>query len=489
MPDINNSLAKNQNQSRRKFLKGAAGIGLITTTTLSTKAESIAITNQAHKGAKNCIFLVVDGMGRGTLSLANDYAKHLTGKELNWFQVLRNKQVATALQNTVSESSLVTDSAAASSAWGSGERVPNGHINVRADGQHLNPLFAIAKNRGKAIGLVTTARITHATPAGFVASVKDRDDETSVAQQYLKHEVDVLMGGGARNFYENNGSLLKDFKQSGYAYCKTGDEMIQSKESLKLLGLFSDTHMPYAIDRKYSKNYRQVPKLEEMFGVALSNLSKRKSGFCLQVEAGRVDHAGHAQDIASIVEEQLEFDRCIPIAMEFVEKHPDTLLIITTDHGTGGCQLNGFGAGYEGSNQAMHAISKIRSSFEFIAERLNDEGIASKELFKSLLNIRLTDADVSVVQSMLNGDYRIHPFGYRDPSIDREEGFQRDYLAANLGSYFKRYFLETMGIGWTSDAHTSELVDLMAYGPGSDSIPQYIENFELNGLLRKALKV
>ena len=211
MPHINNSLIKNQNQSRRKFLKGAAGIGLITTTTLSTKAESIAITNQAHKGAKNCIFLVVDGMGRGTLSLANDYAKHLTGKELNWFQVLRNKQVATALQNTVSESSLVTDSAAASSAWGSGERVPNGHINVRADGQHLNPLFAIAKNRGKAIGLVTTARITHATPAGFVASVEDRDDETSVAQQYLKHEVDVLMGGGARNFYENNASLLKDF--------------------------------------------------------------------------------------------------------------------------------------------------------------------------------------------------------------------------------------------------------------------------------------
>lgn len=477
------------NQGRRKFLKGAAGIGLFTATTLSTKAESITIANQAHKGAKNCIFLVVDGMGRGTLSLANDYVKHLTGHELNWLQLLKNQQVASALQNTASESSVVTDSAAASTAWGSGERVPNGHINVRSDGKHLNPLFAIAKDKGKAIGLVTTTRITHATPAGFVACVKERDNEVSIAQQYLKHEVDVLLGGGARNFLGDNGSLLKDFQQGGYAFCKTRDEMMLSKESSKLLGLFSDTHMPYAIDRKHSKNYRQVPKLEEMFRVALSNLSKRESGFCLQVEAGRVDHAGHAQDIASMMEEQLEFDRCIPIAMDFVEKHPDTLLIITTDHGTGGCQLNGFGKGYKGSNGAVEAISKIKASYEFVAEQLHIAKKLDKDLFLSSLGINLKDQDLSIIQSMLDEDYRIYPFGYRDSGEEHFAGFKRDYLAANLGSYFKEYFLETMGIGWTSDAHTSELVDLMAYGLGSDSIPQYIENFELNRYLREALNI
>ena len=128
--------------------------------------------------------------------------------------------------------------------------------------------------------------------------------------------------------------------------------------------------MPYAIDRKNSKSYDHIPGLEEMFRVALSNLSKRESGFCLQVESGRVDHACHAQDISGMIEEQLEFDRLIPIALDFLEEHPDTLLIITTDHGTGGCQLNGYGKSYINTNSSMGSISKIKASYEFIADEL-----------------------------------------------------------------------------------------------------------------------
>ena len=82
---------------------------------------------------------------------------------------------------------------------------------------------------------------------------------------------------------------------------------------------------------------------------------------------------------------------------------------------------------------------------------------------------------------MLDKQYRIFPFGYRDTASDYFQGFKRDYLAANLGSYFESYFAEQMGLAWTSDAHTSELVDLIALGTGSDLIPQYIENYELNG--------
>ena len=476
-------------QTRRKFIKSTAGVGLFGIAALSAKAESISKSVKGKKSAKNCIFLVVDGMGRGTLSIANEFSKKHFGKELNWIQLLKNNYVVSALQNTSSANSLVTDSAAAGSAWASGQRIDNGRINVTPKGKHLSPIFSQAKKLGKSIGLVTTTRITHATPASFVSSVEDRDNEVSIAKQYLEQEIDVLIGGGARYFNDNNDALLKAYSKVGYTYTDTLDKLVENGHASKLLSLFSDSHIPYAIDRKYSRHYNHIPNLEVMFRVALSNLSQRKSGFCLQVEAGRVDHAGHAQDMAALIEEQLEFDRLIPIALDFVKDQPDTLLIITTDHGTGGCQLNGFGEGYSGTKHSMERISKIKASYEFIAEELNHPKNLNKQLFKSLLNIDLSDKDLSVVQSMLDSQYRIFPFGYRDSRSEHFQGFKRDYLAANLGSYFESYFAEQMGIAWTSDAHTSELVDLIALGTGSNLIPQYIENYELNGILRSALGI
>ena len=475
--------------SRRKFLKGAAGIGLLSASATNVKAGTSENSNQAKTKAKNCIFLVVDGMGRGTLSLANDYALFCTGRPLNWLNLLHNKKVTTALQNTASASSLVTDSAAAGSAWATGKRIRNGQINISMEGESLEPFFLKAKALGKSIGLVSTARITHATPASFVASVANRDDEDTIAQQYLEHEVDLLMGGGARHFIRPGCSLLEDFKQKGYSCFKTKSSMFKNDNASKILGLFGDTHFPYAVDRKHSKQYFQVPKLEEMFQFSLSHLSRNKSGFCLQLEAARVDHAGHAKDMASIVEEQLEFDRCIPIAVDFVDKNPDTLLIITTDHGTGGCQLNGIGHRYEGVYKTMGRINKIKASYEFLAEKLHQIKKPEKQLFSSLLGIGLNEKDLNVIQSMMDQTYSIFPFGYREKTGQGYEGYSHDYLAANLGSYFERYFYEQTGVAWTSDAHTSELVDLIAYGACSESIPQFIQNYELNGLLRNALKI
>ena len=209
---------------------------------------------------------------RCACQLLMNIAKKHYSRELNWIQLLKNNHVVTALQNTASANSLVTDSAAAGSAWGSGQRIANGRINVTANGKHLNPLFSRAKKQGKAIGLVTTTRITHATPASFVSSVEDRDDEASIAKQYLEQEIDVLIGGGARYFNDDNDALLKAYTKAGYTYVDTSDKLVKDKHASKLLGLFSESHIPYAIDRKHSGHYDHVPNLEVMFRVALSNL-------------------------------------------------------------------------------------------------------------------------------------------------------------------------------------------------------------------------
>lgn len=474
---------------RRSFIKNTIGFSLLSASALNAKAENINRAVSKVGGATNCIFLVVDGMGRGTLSIANDFSLKNFGRELNWIQLLKNKSVNTSLQNTASANSLVTDSAAAGSAWASGLRVPNGQINVTAEGKFMKPLFSRAKEKGLSVGLVTTTRITHATPASFVSSVYDRNDEISIAKQYLDQEIDILMGGGKRYFSENNNALIKAYKNNGYFYSNDMKALRKCNQKSKILGLFSDSHFPYAIDRENSSSYESIPSLGDMFQFSLSKLAARKSGFCLQVEAGRVDHAGHAQDIAGIIREQLEFDKLIPVALDFVEKCPDTLLIITSDHGTGGCQLNGIGEKYKDSNKSMNLISKIKASYEFISEKLKSEKNINKQLFKGLLGIDIGENDIEIIKSMLNGKYRIHPFGYSDLADRNLIDYKRDYLAANLGSYFESYFARKMGLSWTSDAHTSELVDVIALGPGASEIPQYIENYELNGFMRQALKI
>ena len=137
----------------------------------------------------------------------------------------------------------------------------------------------------------------------------------------------------------------------------------------------------------------------------------------------------------------------------------------------------------------MGRINKIKASYEFLAEKLHQIKKPEKQLFSSLLGIGLNEKDLNVIQSMMDQTYSIFPFGYREKTGQGYEGYSHDYLAANLGSYFERYFYEQTGVAWTSDAHTSELVDLIAYGACSESIPQFIQNYELNGLLRNALKI
>src|SRR4029434_4694557 len=110
----------------------------------------------------------------------------------------------------------------------------------------------------------------------------------------------------------------------------------QPAADARVLGLFWSDHLPYTIDRNREPAMQsRVPTLAEMTSSALQNLSHSPDGFLLQVEGGRVDHAAHDNDAASMLHDQLAFDDAIGVALEFAKEHGDTLVIITTDHGTG----------------------------------------------------------------------------------------------------------------------------------------------------------
>ncbi len=459
--------------SRRQFLKlsGLAGA----TTILPSAQVGAALVEESKLSsgrAKNLIFLMVDGLCNGTLGLGHHWKLRNENTSLNWIKLFERQGVRRGFQDTASANSPVTDSAAAASAWGSGERVNNGRINTDSSGLDLKPLFSYAKEAGKTTGLVTTCRITHATPAGFSANVSHRDMEDAIARQYLEREIDVLLGGGARHFkqVQKDGSVtdyLSLFKAKGYEVATDASALAAVNGRSRILGLFSDSHIPYAIDRKNDPSHKNIPGLSEMFRAALSRLGGSKDGFVLQVEGGRVDHAGHANDPGAILHEFLEFDDCIPIALDYIEQNPDTMLIITTDHGTGGCQLDGAGEAYLDSGPALDRINYLKHSFEWIEEHYRKNGQFSAAPVKEALGIESTLAQASIVQAALDAEV--------------------EYLSGALNRAFGQQLNKQTAVGWSSTGHTSECVELFAFGPGCESLPAFFKNCDLFSIMTDAL--
>ena len=166
----------------------------------------------------------------------------------------------------------------------------------------------------------------------------------------------------------------------------------------------------------------------------------------------------------------MEFDECIPIALEYLKNDPDTLLIITTDHGTGGCQLNGAGASYADSGPALDRINDMTASFEALEYQFKATGQFDADVFTKATGIVTTQAQAASIQATMD-----------DP--------ESTYLSSTMTKVVAKELLKKTAIGWTSNKHTSECVDLFAFGPGSERIPPFIKNNELFGVMVQALEL
>lgn len=461
--------------SRREFLKTAMvsgmGVGMLTAAPQVVAGKAVA-----EGKAKNLILMVADGMNLGTLSLANHYKKRNTGTGTSWMSLYEWPGVRRSLVETWSANSLVTDSAAAGSAWGIGERVNNGSINVTPDGRRPVPAWVLAKQAGKLTGLVTTTRMSHATPASFATNVDHRDEEDRIAEQYRERGMDVLLGGGSEHFAAEK---RKDGKDLWELYGKDGYTVLRDRSALRawsgsgrVLGIFGEDHLPYALDLEHDPELRrQVPSLEEMTEAALEKLKGGRDGFVLMVEGGRVDHAGHANDAAGILREQLAFDEAVAAGRRFVEKNPDTLLIVTTDHGTGGAMLNGVGPAYLGTNDAFGMVDTARHSFEYMFPRL----VAKEANLEEVL-----EASLGFVPGK----------GFVDSLAERVKRVRSGEMSARkLAGYLAEPVGKRTGIHFTSQNHTADLVELVAVGPGSETIPPALENWQLHEVYMRALGI
>ena len=464
---------------RRNFFKsGALGaIGASFFTPFESIRASDFESTWKQKKAKNIIMLVSDGMSIGTLNMADLYLSRKTGKGSTWLNLYRENKVTRALMDMASASSIVTDSAAASSSWGGGARIKNGGLNIGINGEPYLPIWQKFKAVGKKTGCVTTVPITHATPAGFCINQKSRNDQESIAEKYLEHGFDVLMGGGNEYFSSDKRKDQKDmfraFASKGYSVVHSRSEMLSAPMDKKLLGVFTDNALPYTKDRENNKELIQTtPSLAEMMQKAIGNLKGNSQGFVLQVEAGKVDWAAHANDIAGLLYDQVAFDEAVKVAIDFAEKDKETLVIITTDHGNANPGVI-YG---KYANDNFDSIQNYRHTNEWILNGLGKGSSVNrvKERVEYANGFALTDEEAKTLLSYYS-------------SLEAVEGLynpkQLPFRA--LAEIQKQH----NSVGWISMQHSADFVELAMYGPGSQALKPFIKNTELHYFMLEAAEL
>ena len=499
---------------------------------------------------KNIIILLGDGMGAAQRTaariVAGGYAqgKVIAPLAMDTFPV-------TGMVKTASLNSVITDSAPGMTAYVSGNKNNNNEEGVFPDDTtdpFDNPRIEylseyLHRTQGKALGLVTTADVFDATPAGNAVHTSSRGAGTGIVDQFLDDRhltgLTVLMGGGRKWFMpsttpgsargdrtdyafsatdahtadivkrwgaaagalDKDRDLLGDFQRAGFQYAsdKTSMDAIDIDKAERLLGLFAHSNMNVALDKIDGRrnkargvNGRVVddygfpdqPMLDEMTAKALRVLDRQKKGFVLMVEGASIDKQAHAMDTERWMLDTLEFDRAVALAQAYAAQHQDTLVIVTADHECAGVALIG---GSKVSDARLQALVR--------------EGGGTA----------LRDAVVGVYEQAGFPKYRIATDGYPDTvdidnrllvgygaNADRMEDFRTNerplqdsqqpfvkkeplaaYPAGPMARDADGKYMVTGQVPGDSAVHTATDIPLSAFGPGAYSFTGVIDNTDV----------
>ena len=289
--------------------------------------EMLVVEAAPRLGPRSLIVMIADGAGVEHWTLARFARDDLA---------IREFPVA-ALVDTRGDGHVVTGSAAGATALSTGTRTFLGAIGVAPDSTERQTVLEAAMARGMSTGLITTAIIADATPAAFAAHAVSRSEMASIARQMIELPVDVMMGGGRRiwDLAEERESLdLWTPTRQRYEVVESAAELnaVDTDRVTALFGVFADAAMPRAGERS--------PSLTMMMSTALDILDNDPEGFFLMVENEGSDTEAHSNvEREILVNEMLDFDDAVRLALEFQRRHPETLLVVTADHETGGISL------------------------------------------------------------------------------------------------------------------------------------------------------
>ncbi len=479
-------------------MKKYVGTGLLLAAGLLVNA---ACSNS--EPAKQVIFFLGDGMGMTTLTAARIYSVGEDG------ELTIDTLPDTAFVKTFSNDAQVTDSAPSMAAYMTGVKMNNEVLSMSSDtlavapgkdattglsgavnnctssnGKAVQTLMEAAIARNWGTGVVTTARLTHATPAVTYAHVCHRDAEYEIARQAvpggagfnaaLGTGVDVLMGGVSQYWVPFNAAgstaekkgrpdgrnLIEEMKKQGYSFVsdKPGLDAVVSGVNTRVLGLFDQAiaqgHMSYDLDRDPAKE----PSLAEMTVKAMDVLIKKNKSYFLMVEGGRIDHALHATNGKRALQDTVAFDNAIKAALAKArETDPDlknTLVVVTADHDHT-LVLQGYAARTGKTTTSSPGILGLLRNYT--------DGSVAKD----------ADGSTFTIMAFGNGPNRIS---------DRKVMTLLDDATAGGNDY-----LQESAIRLSSETHGGADVFLGAIGMNSDLFQGVVENISVYGLLRKAV--
>ena len=400
---------------------------------------------------KNVILLIPDGASSGLVTLSRWY---------NGNKPLAIDPLLCGMVKTHDADNRLPDSAPTATAYATGTKTKASYIGIDSNKNPRISVLELAKWKGLSTGIVATCEFPHATPADFVCHYDSREskDYKNLIKQFIYNSPTLVFAGGKKYLDENNYQPL--LKQNGINLItdKSAFEQVQELPLAKksLWALFSDwqnaTHYnSYECDRDASKE----PSLSEMTKKAIQLLSQNEKGFFLMVEGSQIDWAAHRNDPYAAVNDFLEFDRAVAVALDFAKKNKNTVVIVCPDHGNGGISLGTdaetiFSEKSKANINAVDIVkdiveplSQIKYSARKLAEMmLQDSCYISKDSIAAYYNFHATDSFVNLLEYL---------------AIEKNTDSIQYLLGRNFS--FQNH------IGWASTRHTGEDVFLAIYAP------------------------
>lgn len=273
----------------------------------------------------NVILMIGDGMGISQIT---------AGLIANGGSLNLERCPVVGLTKTFSADDLITDSAAGASAIATGKKTKNEAISVDQDGKPIQTIMEYASTLGMLTGLIATSTIVHATPAAFYAHNPARGKYYEIAADLAFADVDFWIGGGRKFFNKrpDNLNLLDTLSKRGYQVISSLDEI--SPSFSKHAVLTHEGHPESVID---GRGDYLVKSLEQ----AIHYFSQSSGGFFIMAEGSQIDWAGHDNENVSQYEEMIDFDNAVGVALDFAEQDKNTLVVVCSDHETGGYAITG----------------------------------------------------------------------------------------------------------------------------------------------------
>lgn len=441
------------------------------------------INNSYAKNPKYIFYFIGDGMGISHIALTEAYLNKTQNLEMGNRVLSFTSFPVFGLAKTYCSNRFITDSAAAGTALATGNKTNVGAISMNPSGEKLTSFAKIAKTKGKKIGIITTTNINDATPSVFYANQKRRSMLFEIAKEMSESDFDYFAGGGFKN--DENNLALNMLKDRGYKITNNREDFLK-------------------LSKKDGKIYARCPRLDEqdacMFSIDQNgsdiNLSEfvekgiqvlnNKKGFFIMAEGGKIDWAAHANDAFTVINEVVDFSDAVAKAVEFYNKHPkDTLIVVTSDHETGGLGLGYYDTKYESYFQKLknQKISKdeflklyaklktqkkAKLTFDIALSLVKDSfGIGSEELY-------LSKEDLQKLKQSFNLSYRLS-------KTNKKSDYNEDLFVSEAVKLLNN----KAGIGWTTGSHTGTPVAVFAIGVGSKHFDSYIDNTDIaNGLIK-----